>query len=161
MKKIISVTIALVLLLSLSGCRNNIAQKLTAYTATFTMATQYDISENDLSGTICFPMTSVIFANTCINIIVSDRTLNPVAEELNNRLTASQIREMLSIEAVEDTSALKISVTSRDSQLSLDIAQAIAEIAPDKISDVFEGGSVRIIDNPEVTEETSLRNLFR
>ncbi len=160
MKKIISMASALVLLISISGCKFDIVQKLTSYTATFTMSVQYDLSDSDLSGTTCFPMTKKIFVNSCINIIKSDKILNSVAEELGNNLTASQIGEMLSIEAVEDTSVLGISVTSNDSQLSLDIAQAIAEVAPEEISEILEGSSAKIIDSPKVTEEISLRNLF-
>ena len=161
MRKIISLVIALVLLLSLSGCKNNVAQKLTVYNATFTMSAQYELTDRDLSSTMCFPMTWEFYANTSVNVIVSDRTLNLVAEELNNDLTASEIRPMLSVEVLEDASALKVCVTSRDAQRSLNVAQAIAGIAPDIISSLLENASVRLMDAPKVIQETSLRNLFR
>ncbi len=161
MRKTIIAVMVLVLVLSFSGCCVNVGEKLTSYTATFTMYVRNDVSPSASGelGTDCFPAQSLI--KTYVQIIKSNRVLEPVAEELNNGMTASQIREMLSFETVEDTSVLKISVTSNDSQVALDIAEAIVNVAPDVISIVIEGSRVLIIDNPEVTEETSLRNLFR
>ena len=161
MRKTIIAVMVLALVLSFSGCCVNVGEKLTSYTATFTMYVRNDVSPSasgELS-TDCFPALSLV--KTYAQIIKSNRVLDPVAEELNNGLTASQIREMLSFETVEDTSVLKISVTSNDYQVALDIAKAIANVAPDVISIVLEGSRAMIIDNPEVTEETSLRNLFR
>lgn len=161
MRKTIIAVMVLALVLSFSGCCVNVGEKLTSYTATFTIYVSNDVSPS-ASGelvTDCFPALSLV--KTYAQIIKSNRVLDPVAEELNNGLTASQIREMLSFETVEDTSVLKISVTSNDYQVALDIAKAIANVAPDVISIVLEGSRVMIIDNPEVTEETSLRNLFR
>ena len=67
----------------------------------------------------------------------------------------------MSTEAVNETEILKISVTSKDAQEALDIAATIAEVAPGAVSDIIEGSSVKIVDTPKVTEEISLRNLFR
>ena len=67
----------------------------------------------------------------------------------------------MSTETVNETEVLKISVTSRDAQEALDIAATIAEVAPGAVSDIIEGSSVKIVDTPKVTEEISLRNLFR
>lgn len=161
MRKTIIAVMVLALVLSFSGCCVNVGEKLTSYTATFTIYVSNDVSPSASGewGTDCFPALSLV--KTYAQIIKSNRVLEPVAEELNNGLTASQIREMLSVEPVEDTSVLKISVTSNDYQAALDIAKAIANVAPDVISIVLEGSRVMIIDNPEVTEETSLRNLFR
>ena len=164
MRKTIIAVMVLVLVLSFSGCCVNVGEKLTSYTATFTIYGSNDVSPSASGelGTDCFSMaTTQSLIKTYAQIIKSNRVLEPVAEELNNGLTASQIREMLSVEPVEDTSVLKISVTSNDYQAALDIAKAIANVAPDVISNVLEGSRVMIIDNPEVTEETSLRNLFR
>lgn len=89
-------------------------------------------------------------ANTYVNIIRSDRVLEKVIEQTGVMLTPEQIRGMLSAETEEETEMFAVSVTSPDPQLSADIANAIAKVAPKEISGIIEGSSAKIIDDAKV-----------
>lgn len=89
-------------------------------------------------------------ANTYVNIIRSDRVLEKVIEQTGVMLTPEQIRSMLSAETEKETEMFAVSVTSPDPQLSADIANAIAKVAPKEISGIIEGSSAKIIDDAKV-----------
>ena len=160
MRKFFALVIALVLVLSLSACDINIEDRFTTYTATFTVyignpvTDTPSISSNDLAA---HPRLTAVYINT----FKSDQVLEQVIAESSISLTTSQLREMLSVEPVEDTEILRISVVADDSRLARDLAQTIAEIAPEALSSIFVDSSVTIIDAPTVTANTSLWNLFR
>ena len=161
MKKLFALTIALALVISFSGCRMNLQESLTTYVASFTMSAQYEFEDRDENATECVPTTPEFVAETIKSVIISDRMLNLVAEVLNDTLTAQEIRAMLDIEIGKDTSILTIRVISKDSQLSLDIARAIAKLAPEVIMGLLEPSRVQILDEPKITVDISVQNLFR
>ena len=162
MKRILSFVIALVLMLTLSACSAEFADRFTTYTATFTVVVPNpwlnatDNLSSDLDTCMSLRITTV-----CANIIENDAVLEPVIEKTGVTLTTSQLREMLSFESIEDTDMLTVSVTSDDRQQAIDIAQAIAEVAPEIIYEIINGVDVQIVDAPTVTENFSIGKLFR
>lgn len=84
--------------------------------------------------------------NTYVNIIQSDTVLEKVIESTGLNLTAKQICGMLSAESVDETEMFKVSITSPDPQMSADIANAIANVAPTEIKKIIEGSSAKVID---------------
>ena len=99
--------------------------------------------------------------NTYINILKSDSVLEEVIDKTGVPLTASQIRSMLSAEAVDETEMFRISITSPNPQLSADVANAIADIAPEKIAEIIEGSSAKIIDSAKVPKKQSSPNYVK
>ena len=87
---------------------------------------------------------------TYVNIIESDKVLERVIDETGLMLTASQIRGMLSAEPVDETEMFEITITSPNPQMSADIANAIASVAPAEIAEIIEGSSAKIIDEAKV-----------
>jgi capsular polysaccharide biosynthesis protein len=53
---------------------------------------------------------------------------------------------MLTAEAINETEMFAVRVTSPSPQMSADIANAIADIAPAEISEIIEGSSAKVID---------------
>ena len=92
---------------------------------------------------------------TYVNIIQSDSVLEKVADDTGLMLTARQIRSMLSASAVGETEMFKVTVTSTNPQMSADIANTIAKIAPGEISTIIEGSTAKIIDYAKVPAEQS------
>lgn len=158
MKRILSFVIALVLMLTLSACSAEFADRFTTYTATFTMLVPYSGDTLSSAVPVCCRQDS---RQTCAYIIKTDYVLELVIEKTGVTLTASQIREMLSFESIEDTDMLEVSVTSDDRQQAIDIAQAIAEVMLEFIEEVVEGLNVQVVDTPTVTENFSIGKLFR
>ncbi len=92
---------------------------------------------------------------TYVNIIQSDKVLERVIDETGLMLTAGQIRGMLSAEPVEETEMFRVTITSPNPQMSADIANAIAAIAPSEIAQIIEGSSAKIIDAARVPKGRS------
>ena len=88
--------------------------------------------------------------NTYVNIIQSNKVLDKVIQETGIVLTAGQVRSMLTAESINDTEMFAVRVTSPSPQMSADIANAIANIAPAEISKIIEGSSAKVIDYAKV-----------
>lgn len=88
--------------------------------------------------------------NTYVNIIQSDTVLEKVIEHTGLSLTPGQVRKMLTAESINDTEMFAVRITSPDPQMSADIANAIAQIAPAEISNIIEGSSAKVIDYAKV-----------
>jgi len=80
-------------------------------------------------------------------VILNTRaTMNRILEETNLDYSCDQLKGMISTASVNGTEVLKITVTSPDPSESEMIANCVAEILPDRISDVVEGSSVKVVD---------------
>lgn len=91
-----------------------------------------------------------------VAIIGSDRVMEKVIGESGFNLTAKEISRMLSAEPVEETEMFRVNITSPDPQMSADIVNAIANVAPAEISEIIEGSSAKVIDYAKVpTSRTS------
>ena len=91
--------------------------------------------------------------NTYINIAKSDRVLDLVAEKLNGDYTVKELREMLSAAQVDKTEIFRIYITSSSPGEAARVANVMAEVAPEEISNLIEGSSARIIDYAKVPEQ--------
>lgn len=89
---------------------------------------------------------------TYVNIIQSDTVLEKVIEDTGLMLTPTQVRKMLTAESVKETEMFAVQVTSPSPQMSADIANSIADIAPGEITKIIEGSSAKVIDYAKVPE---------
>ena len=107
---------------------NNSSQKGSAY-----------VSSQDLA-------VARVLAETYVNIIQSDRVLDEVILRTGLNLKADQLRKLINAEPVDETEMFSVVVTTTNPQVSADIANVIADVAPDVISEIIEGSSAKIID---------------
>ena len=86
-------------------------------------------------------------ANTYSVIIQSDTVLSEVVSLSSlSHLTPLQIKRMMTVKSVSNTEVIEVHITTRNPQLSADVANAIASIAPSKIKEITKTGDVEIID---------------
>ena len=85
-------------------------------------------------------------ADTYMVIMQSHTVLDEVIAETGLNYTYSQVRGMLSSGTVNETEVFEIRVTCTNYKHAAIIANKIAEVLPDKIKDVVEGSSVRVVD---------------
>lgn len=97
------------------------------------------VSGSDLS-------TSQRLVSTYTNMLTSDTVLEQVIEATGQHFTPDGLRGMISAEQVGDTEIFKVNVRHTDPKAAAQIANAIAETAPDVIADFVEGSSTKIID---------------
>lgn len=116
---------------------NNSSQKGSSY-----------VSSSDLA-------VARVLAETYVNIIQSDRVLDQVIQKTGLNLNAGQLRSLITAEPVNETEMFNVVVTTTNPQVSADLANVIAEVAPGVISEIIEGSSAKIIDFAKVPEQPS------
>ena len=109
------------------------------------------ISSSDLA-------VALRLVSTYVNIIQSNTVLEKVIAEAGMQLTTEQVRSMISAEVVGETEMFRVTVTTANPQMSADLANAIAAVAPDEIAAIIEGSSAKIIDYARVPKGRSSPN---
>ena len=85
-------------------------------------------------------------------IIKSDTVLDAVGNELNLNYGYQKLQGMVSVSSVDETPIMRITVTSDSAELSRQICDEITKVAPEKIVDAVEAGSVKIISEARANE---------
>ncbi len=95
--------------------------------------------------------------------IESDTVLEQVAATVSNEtdlaFTSDDIRGMLTSGGVNETSLMQINVTTSSPEISQIIANAVVDIAPDRITEFMDGSSVRVVDYAKLPEAPSSPNI--
>ena len=102
-------------------------------------ATNFSISTADLSA-------SNSLVSVYLYILKSRTTMEDVIKESGLTYTPEQVSEMVSAKGINSTGAFEVTVTSSNPAEAELIANTIAKILPDRISEIVDGSSVRIVD---------------
>lgn len=79
-------------------------------------------------------------------VIKSNKVLEAVASILGGDMSPADISKSLNISSINDTNVMVIKSTTSNPELSMNICNAIADIAPEEIIRVVSAGNVEIID---------------
>ncbi|MDO4547090.1 MAG: polysaccharide biosynthesis tyrosine autokinase [Clostridia bacterium] len=90
--------------------------------------------------------TAIRLAETYKVVIRSNKVLDVVAERLGGTYSTDEIASCIYVDSVADTEVMQIYVTTGDPELSMNICNAVAEVAPSEIIRVVNVGSVEVID---------------
>lgn len=99
--------------------------------------------------------------NTYIEILKTNNFMNSVVKENNLDYTAGELNEMVVITPVNETEIFKIQVTTNDPKESLLITNTIACLAPQKILEIKDADSVRVVDPATLPSQPSSPNLLK
>ena len=102
-------------------------------------ASRFTISTSELSA-------SNALVNTYIYILRSRTTLEDVLGKANLPYTYIELRKMLEVEPVTGTAAFDVTVVSHSPTEAELIANTIASVLPERISEIVDGSNVRIVD---------------
>lgn len=97
---------------------------------------------------------------TYAEILRSNVFLKKVAQESGLEYTYRDLQNMLSMDVINETEILAISVRNHDPQHAYIIAQTLMNMANEQIGLVIERSGVKILDEPNVPEFPSSPNLF-
>lgn len=103
--------------------------------------TDSPISYSDLT-------TSQRLVKTYLAIMLTQDSLEMVLEKTGSRYSWGQLRSMITAEAVDDTEVFRITVIATNPYEAAELASAIAEILPERVADIIEGSSVRLVSKP-------------
>ncbi len=97
--------------------------------------------------------------------IESDTVLEQVAATVSNEtdiaFSASDIRSMISSGGVNETALMAVVATSPSPEISQIIANAVADIAPDRITEFMDGSSVKVVDYAKLPQAPSSPNVMK
>jgi capsular polysaccharide biosynthesis protein len=129
------------------------------YTATVKLYA-YNSSDNRLGSDNSITSgdydASASLVGTYLEVVKSNTFLEKVAEKFDNKISATQIKSMISCAQIDETLAFQISVKSTNAEMAAEIANAIADTCPDEIVRIIKVGGVSIIDRATVpTSPTS------
>lgn len=116
--------------------------------------TKLSISQAELSA-------AQSLVDTYIVILNSRTTLNDVIKKAEVPYTYEQLSSMISAQAVNATEVFEVVVTDANPQEAEKIANAIADILPNKIAAIVEGSSARIVDYAIVPSQKSSPNITK
>lgn len=85
------------------------------------------------------------------NVLLKNRTtLERVIEEADVSYTWSQLNGMIKASSVEETEVMRITVTSSNPYEARDIANSIAVVLPQRVTEIVEGTSMEVVDSAVV-----------
>ena len=85
------------------------------------------------------------------NVLLKNRTtLERVIEEADVPYTWSQLNGMIKASSVEETEVMRITVTSSNPYEARDIANSIAVVLPQRVTEIVEGTSMEVVDSAVV-----------
>lgn len=108
----------------------------------------FSISSGDL-------LTSRNLVDSYIVILKTRETLLEVIDYAEVDLSCSELRNMISAQSVNSTEIFQISVTSTDPVEATELAHAIANILPKRISTIIDGTSAKVVDAAVVPSSPS------
>ena len=102
-------------------------------------STSFSISNAELSA-------SNSLVSVYIYILNSRTTMEDVIKEANLSYTPEELTKMVEAKGINSTGAFEVTVTSTDPAEAELIANTIARLLPDRIAEIVDGSSVRIVD---------------
>lgn len=142
--------IALVALLFGSGAYLATKQFVTpTYRASFTA---YVNNSSDQANYTTKTSSDVTAARSLVStyaIILKSRSiLEKAAEKANLDMSYDQLSEIVSISAVDDTEIFQVNIVLDSPENALAFAETLAEAAPDYVSKIVDGSSMKVITLP-------------
>lgn len=92
-------------------------------------------------------------AATYRELVTSRSVLNEVIEDLNLTYTVSQLQKMITVQNVNETEIIKITVSSSKPKEAKEIANIIAVKFQDEVKDIYNLENVSIIDKAVLAKE--------
>ncbi len=117
-------------------------------------ATSFSISTADLNA-------SNSLVSVYLYILRSRTTMEEVIKEAGLNYSSDELREMISAKGVNSTGAFEVTVTSNNPGEVELIANTIAKILPDRIAEIVDGSSARIVDYAIIPTKRSSPNILK
>lgn len=109
---------------------------------------QMTTAENNGSTTTSDLNASIGLTYLYEDIIVSRSVLNDAAAKCGLNYPYKLVRGRVSTSVAEDAALITVYVVAKNPQEAMDLATAIAEVAPEHVARMKEGSSMRILDEP-------------
>lgn len=127
------------------------------YTSSTTLLLATSESSNSKTNTIT---TSDITLNsklvsTYSELVKSKNVTRQVISNLGIDETEDELRDSITVSSVKDTELIKISVTDKNATNAYNIANEIAKVFTQKVSEIYNINNVQILDQAEISTTPS------
>lgn len=99
--------------------------------------------------------------STYSEILQARTFLGTIADEFGGKYTINQLRSMITMDSLNDTEILSITVKGNDAEDVYRITKNIVKYAPDELIRVVEAGSVKVLDDASETKTPISPNIRR
>lgn len=123
-----------------------ISPRYQSYALFYVNNSSISIGDTSVSVSTSQISASRSIVDTYVVILKSRNTLETVIEKGGYELSYNQIASMISGSAVSGTEVLRVTVTDSNPVRATSIANTIAEVLPDKISEIVTGTSSKVVD---------------
>lgn len=86
-------------------------------------------------------------------ILKSDTVLQKVVENLGLNMTYQELQERVTVESVDSTQVMQVSVQGADPEWARQVVDQITKVAPDIIVEKVEAGSVKVISQATINPD--------
>lgn len=117
-----------------------------------------DMSIGDVNISSSDLVASRNLVNTYVVILQTRETVSTIIDYAGIDRSYSEVKNMISAAAVDETEIFAVTVTSPDPQEAKQIADAIAYILPNRIRDIIDGTSAKVVDHAVVAGSPSSPN---
>lgn len=101
---------------------------------------------------------SVSLAESFKYVFTTTELATNVANSCGYQITPDQVKKFISVNSVENTSIIYLTVTTTDPKVSYGIAKAYVENYPDAIEKAFPNTRLAVIDPPLLAENPNINN---
>ena len=108
--------------------------------------TSTDVNANALTG-------AANLLPTYVEVLQSKSFLTTVSDDMDNNFSVGEIKGMLTMDEVTDTNIIKIVTKHADAHIAYIICSSIVNNAPGEIARVFGGGSTKLTEYPEESND--------
>lgn len=136
-----------------------VPERFTAKAMLYVNNSSISIGNTPLSMSLTDLNAAKSLVNTYMIILTSRTVLNEVIAQTGVPYSCTDIKGMIDAESVNQTEIFEVRVTSFDPNESEQIANAICRILPEKIEDIMQGSSVRVVDYAVVPSVKSAPNV--
>lgn len=116
------------------------------------------VSQNLDAGDIS---AATMLVSTYVHLINSNAVLEDVVNRIDLDYDVEDISEMINVSAIEDTQMLILSVSNTNPKHAYIIANAIADTAPSKITEIMDGSTVKVVDYAVEPESPIYPNVLK
>lgn len=90
--------------------------------------------------------------STYTQIVKSKKVLKQVISDLKLNYSYSELYNMVGVSGIQDTEIIKISVSNENPELAASIANSVASIFKEEVSEIYHLENITIIDKAEVAK---------
>lgn len=160
-KKAAFIVIFAILGATIAGCFTNFFIE-PKYTATVKLHA-YSSSDNRIGANSTITSSEFDASQKLVNtylVVIQSNTFNEkVSDALDGKVSAGQIKSMMSCSQIDETLAFRVNVKSTDKKLAKEVANAIAQTCPEEIVRILKVGGVEVIDYATEPQTPSSPNI--